>query len=153
MTCYKFKPMQCTEVHFTSFLYSGFTTFAVIIPPKGNWQNPPLNWFLKFLPPSTSRLLQLWSSFFQKIPPTTFIPTSTFIVFATFAPLAHLFQPPRLLEIWECLGCKTVWLLVLICWPLRFSIQLCVHETTLPFPASASKKQNFATDKFAKGLI
>ena len=33
------------------------------------------------------------------------------------------------------------------------STQLCVHETTLPFPASASKKQNFATDKFAKELI
>ena len=35
--------------------------------------------FLDFFPPSTPRLLQLYPSFFQKIPPSTIIPTSSAI--------------------------------------------------------------------------
>ena len=54
--------------------------------------------FLRFFPPSTPRLLHLFTSFFQKKTPSTFIPTSTFIDFQTFAPPPRLFQPPRLLE-------------------------------------------------------
>ena len=46
-------------------------------------------------PPSTPCLLELCTSFFQKIPSSTFIPTSTFIDFATFAPPPRLLQPPR----------------------------------------------------------
>ena len=49
-------------------------------------------------PASTPRLLDLCTSFFQKIPPSTFIPASTFSDLATFAPPPRLFQPPRLLE-------------------------------------------------------
>jgi hypothetical protein len=40
--------------------------------------------FLNFVPPSTSHLLQLCTSFFQKMPLSLFIPTSTFIDIATF---------------------------------------------------------------------
>ena len=60
---------------------------------------PPFHvyWFLRFFPPSTPRLLELCTSFFQKIPPSTFISTSTFSDLATFAP------PPRLLKRWEYL--------------------------------------------------
>ena len=36
--------------------------------------------------------------FFQKIPPSTFIPTSSFINSGTFAALLRSFQPPRLLQ-------------------------------------------------------
>ena len=49
-------------------------------------------------PPSTPRLLELCTSFFQKMPPSTFIPTSTFSDLATFAPPPRLFQPPRQLK-------------------------------------------------------
>ena len=41
-------------------------------------------------PPSTPRLLQLCTSFFQKIPPSCDL--------AAFAPPPRLFQPPRLLK-------------------------------------------------------
>ena len=58
-------------------------------------------WFLRFFPPSTSHLLELCISFFHKIPPSTFIPTSTFTDLAYFAPPPRLFQPSRLLERWE----------------------------------------------------
>jgi hypothetical protein len=54
--------------------------------------------FLDFFHPLLLRLLHLCTSFFQKIPPTTFILTSSFIDFATFVPPSRLFQPPRLLE-------------------------------------------------------
>ena len=56
-------------------------------------------WFLRFFPPSTPRLLELCISFFHKIPPSTFIPTSTFSGLANFAPPPRLFQ--RLLVRWE----------------------------------------------------
>ena len=52
-------------------------------------------WFLRFFPPSTPCLLELCTSFFQKIPP------STFSDLATFALPPRLFQPPRLLKRWE----------------------------------------------------
>ena len=52
-------------------------------------------------PPSTPRLLDLCTSFFQKIPPSTFVPNSIFSYLATFPPAQRLFQPPRLLERWE----------------------------------------------------
>ena len=42
--------------------------------------------------------LELCTSFFQKITPSTFITTSTFSDLVTFAPPPRLFQPPRLLE-------------------------------------------------------
>jgi hypothetical protein len=46
--------------------------------------------FVRFISLSTPCLLHLCtSSFFQKIPPSTFIPTSTFIDFANFAPPPH----------------------------------------------------------------
>ena len=54
--------------------------------------------FLDFFQPPLH--VYLCTSFFQKIPPSTFIPTSTFIDLATFAPPPRLFQPPRLLERW-----------------------------------------------------
>ena len=44
------------------------------------------------------RLLDLCTSIFQKIPPSTFISASTFSDLATFAPPPRLFQPPRLLK-------------------------------------------------------
>ena len=50
------------------------------------------------IPPSIPGLLELCTSFFQKIPPSTIIPTSTFSDLATFAPPSRLFQPPRLLK-------------------------------------------------------
>ena len=43
-------------------------------------------WFLRFFPPSTPHFLELCTSFFQKIPPSTFIRTSTFSDLATFVP-------------------------------------------------------------------
>ena len=54
--------------------------------------------FLRHFPPYTRRSLHLCTMyvvFFQKISPSTFIPTSKFIDFATLPP------PPRLLERWE----------------------------------------------------
>ena len=67
------------------------TDFGKFHPAQN--KNPPCTFtdFLDF-PPSTPRLLHLYSRFFQKIPP------STFIDFVTFAPPTRLFQPPRLLE-------------------------------------------------------
>ena len=46
-----------------------------------NKKNPPLHvyWFLRSFPSSTLRLLHLCTSFFQKIPSSTFIPTFTVI--------------------------------------------------------------------------
>ena len=82
-------------------------------------------WFLRFFPPSTTRLLKLCISFFHKIPPSTFIPTSTFIDFATFALPPRLFQPPRLLERWEytrhkAAQYKVFW--ILVCFNLLFFV-------------------------------
>ena len=71
------------------------------IPPSTHISTLHVYWFLRFFPPSTPRLLHLCTSFFQKIPTTTFIPTSRFSDFATFATPPRLFQPPRLLERWE----------------------------------------------------
>ena len=34
--------LDCTEVHFASFLSGGFITAIVVNPPKGNWQNAPM---------------------------------------------------------------------------------------------------------------
>ena len=59
-------------------------------------KNPPST----FIDSSSPRLLKLCISFFHKIPPSKFIPTSTFSDLANFAPPPRLFQP-RLLEIWE----------------------------------------------------
>ena len=60
--------------------------------------HPPRLLNSQIFPPSTPRLLELCTSFFQKIPPSTFIPTSTFRDSATFEPPPRLFQPPRLLK-------------------------------------------------------
>ena len=60
-------------------------------------KNPPST----FIDSSSPRLLKLCISFFHKIPPSKFIPTSTFSDLANFAPPQGLFQPPRLLERWE----------------------------------------------------
>ena len=67
------------------------TDFEKSHPPQKKF-TLHIYWFLTFFPPSTPRLLHLCTSFFQKIPP------STFIDFATFAPPPRLFQSPRLLE-------------------------------------------------------
>ena len=40
---------------------------------------PHVYWFLRLFPSSTPPLLELCTSIFQKIPPSMFIPTSTFI--------------------------------------------------------------------------
>ena len=50
-------------------------------PPSASTHISTLHayWFLRFFPPSTPRLLHLYTSFFQKITPSTFIPTSTAI--------------------------------------------------------------------------
>ena len=58
-------------------------------------------WFLRFFPPTTPRLSELYISFFHKIPPSPFIPTSTFSDLANFALPPRLFQPPCLLDRWE----------------------------------------------------
>ena len=55
-------------------------------------------WFKK-IPPTT--ILELCISFFHKIQPFTFIPTSMFSDLANFVPPPRLFQPPGLLERWE----------------------------------------------------
>ena len=62
-------------------------------------KNPPYT-LIDFLGLSTlhSRLLDLCTSFFQKVPPSTFIPTCTFSDLATFAPPPRLFQRPSLLK-------------------------------------------------------
>ena len=78
-----------------------FTDFEKFHPPLKK-STLHVYWFLRFFPPSTPRLLDLSTSFFQKIPPSTFIPTSTFIDFANFAPPPLLFQPPGLV-IWQLL--------------------------------------------------
>ena len=57
-----------------------------------------------------SSFIALCTSFFQKIRPSTIIPTSMFIDFATFALPPRLFQPPRLLERWEYKSALRVWL-------------------------------------------
>ena len=49
----------------------------------------------QIFPPSTPRLLDLCTCFFQKIPPSTLIPTCTFSDLANFAPPPRLFQSPR----------------------------------------------------------
>jgi hypothetical protein len=64
------------------------TDFEKFHPPQKK-STLHVYWFLRFFPPSTPRLLELCTSFLQKIPP------STFSDLATFAP------PPRLLERWE----------------------------------------------------
>ena len=48
------------------------------IPPSTKKSTLHVYWFLRFFPPSTPHLLELCISFFHKIPPSTFIPTSTF---------------------------------------------------------------------------
>ena len=70
------------------------TDFEKFHPPQKK-STLHVYWFLRFFPPSTPRLLELCTSFFQKIPP------STFSDLATFAPPTRLFQPPRLLDRWE----------------------------------------------------
>ena len=73
------------------------TNFEKFNPPQKKI-HPPRLLIPYIFPPSTPRLLELCISFFHKIPPSTFIPTSTFSDLANFAPPPHLFQPPPLLE-------------------------------------------------------
>ena len=54
------------------------TDFEKFHPPQKK-STLHVYWFLRFFPPSTPRLLPLCTSFFQKISPSTFIPTSSAI--------------------------------------------------------------------------
>ena len=76
--------------------------FEKFHPPQN--KNPPSTFidFLDFSTPSTPHLLELCTSFFQKIP------TSTFSDLATFAPPSCLFQSPSLLKRWEYATLKRV---------------------------------------------
>ena len=63
-------------------------------------------YYLEFFhPPLHVYCIYVCTSFFQKIPP------STFSDFATFAPPPRLFQPPRLLERWEYMKVTEIWIL------------------------------------------
>ena len=67
------------------------------------WKIPPSTknihgyWFFRFYPTSTPHLLELCISFFHKIPPSTFIPSSSFNDFTTFAHHPRLFHPSFLI--------------------------------------------------------
>ena len=53
------------------------TDFEKFHPPQKK-STLHVYWFLRFFPPSTPRLLELCISFFHKIPPSMFFPTSKF---------------------------------------------------------------------------
>ena len=86
-----------TSLHLLSTLISlinvgpMLTDFEKFHPPQN--KNPPST-FIEFLDFSTlhSSFIRVMYYFFPKIPPSTFIPISTFSDLATFAP------PPRLLK-------------------------------------------------------
>ena len=101
---YIYSPCMCSSNSFT------LISLIIIEPTLTNLKNSTLHkkkitlqvyWFLRSFPPSTPRLLELCISFFLKIPPSRFIPTSTFSDLAYFALPPGLFQPPSLLERWE----------------------------------------------------
>ena len=65
------------------------TDFEKKNPPSTHISTLHVYWFLRFFPPSTPRLLQLCTSFFQEIRHSTFILTSSFINPENFAPPSH----------------------------------------------------------------
>ena len=74
------------------------TDFEKFHPPQN--KNTPSTFidFLDFFHPTLLVYCSYVLDFFQNIPPSTFIPTSSFINSGTFAPPSRLFQPPWLLE-------------------------------------------------------
>ena len=82
------------------------------------WKIPPstktlhIYWILRFFhpPQSTPRFLELCTSFFQKIPPSTFIPTSTFNPTSTFIKEMRVVVNSSLINSFIVLWFHFIWL-------------------------------------------
>ena len=102
-----------------------------------------VDWFASFFPPYTPGLLQLCTSFFQKIPPAMFVD------FPTFAPPPRLFQPLPLLERWGYYSyCKIMLAQLHTKWQVHISwffvSSISYRPTDLSFLKEFSKKVSFS---------
>ena len=93
-------------------IYSGYSLINVESRLLILKKKSPLHvyWFVRFFPPSTPRLLHLYTSFFQKIPPSTFIPISTAIREMRVIKLFWIHQNWQFVEKTETNRTKKRWL-------------------------------------------